>query len=156
MISEIEGVYFARETAAQVMQEIEPLMKAHEEVLKNDITQEWPLDVDFARYRRAETNGAFRAYTARHNGKLVGYCTFFIASATQRKSLVIAHEDALYLAPEYRKMGVAKGLMNFANDGLKDVAELVIYHAPEANPRFGVLLKRAGYKKYSEYYARRL
>lgn len=149
-------IVYAKECADSVLDEIVPLMIAHDQEIVDDITRAWPLEVDVDRYRLVEAAGMLRVFTARDEGELVGYATFMVVASIHRKSLVVAHEDALYLKPDQRKAGVARRLMDFAEDSLSAECVMVMYHSPCGNPRFGTLLARSGYTKYSEHYARRL
>tara|TARA_R110000868_G_C10597262_1_gene740144 strand:- start:196 stop:651 length:456 start_codon:yes stop_codon:yes gene_type:complete len=149
-------IIFARETAADVERDIVPLMHAHDKDVAHVDFADWPLDVDMEVYRNLERIDKLRVFTARDAGELVGYCTIFIVRSHQRRSLTVGMEDALYLKPEYRKAGNAMRLITFVNEQLKGECEWVMYHAPAAFPRFGTILARTGYTKYSETYARRL
>ena len=146
----------AQEKSESTVEEIKLLMVDHDRVLTNDITQEWPLDVDFDLYRKVEEVGRLRIFTAREEGRMVGYLICILMHSQQRKSLRMAHEEAFYVDPDFRRNGTATKLMEFAEESLKPEADIIMYHAPEANPAFGLLLKKRRCKKYAEYFARRL
>lgn len=155
-MSEVMDLVIQRETMATTRDEIAKLMIDHDRVLQNDITQKWPLDVDWDLYQKMENADKLRIFTVRDVTSLVGYAVFILGRSQQRKSLRAAHEEVLYIAPDFRGGGAAIDLMEFAECELKKEADIVIYHAPAANPAFGIVLRRRGFKRYAEYFAREL
>lgn len=146
----MSNVTFAMEDVEGVIGEIAPLMQDHDRVISNDLTKGWPLDINEEVYRTLERMGLCKIFTARCDGKLVGYCTMFLNNSVQRKTLRLALEDAFYIAPEFRRGGVASKMVDFIETNLKEVVDMVHFHAPESNPIFGKFLKGKGYKKYAE------
>ena len=147
---------YQQEQVEMVETDIIPLMHAHNDELQEDISKEYPLDVSMDTYRRLDKAGSLRIFTARDDGVLAGYATFFVIASHHRRTMVVAHEDALYMKPEYRRGRVAMRLMKFAEDALRATCKLVIYHCPTAKPHFGILLTKLGYEPYATYHVRRL
>ena len=147
---------YQQETVETVEVDIVPLMHAHNDELQEDLSKEYPLDVNMAVYRRMAASGVLRIFTARDDGVMAGYATFIVIPSHHRRGMVVAHEDALYMKPEFRRGRVAMRLMKFAEDSLKGSCQVVIYHCPVAKPHFGILLTKLGYEPYATYHVRRL
>jgi GNAT superfamily N-acetyltransferase len=98
---------FSEERLADIRQEIEPILYRHwQEIAWNK--DKIPLDVDWDRYDALADNGSFVCYTARIDGKLVGYSAYFLAYHLHYKSTLFANNDVLYIDREYRGGGGAK------------------------------------------------
>lgn len=149
-------ITFQQETVETVETDIVPLMKAHnEEVRTPEVDLEFPLNVNVAMYKRLAAAGVLRIFTARDDARLVGYATFIVGPSHHR-DMICAHEDALYVTPDFRKGRLALKLIHYAEEVLKPLCDLVIYHCPTSKPHFGVLLEKLGYKPYATYFARRM
>src|SRR2546425_11802221 len=94
-----------------------PLFKRHwEEIARfKDI----PLAPDRDKYEAIEAAGCFHAFTARENGKLIGYVGFFVGPHMHYSGSVQATQDVLYVAPEHRRGRVGIRLIFFASDALR-------------------------------------
>lgn len=149
------AISYARENVDTVETDVIPLMILHDTAVSDDITQEWPLEIDIETYKKIEIAGMLRVFTARIDGKLVGYCVYMVMPSIFRKSLVISHENALYVRPENRNSGLALRLKAYAEKQLEIESAMVMYHVPASSPALGTILQRTGYKKYSETFARK-
>jgi GNAT superfamily N-acetyltransferase len=92
---------FARESVADVMDEIRPLLEQHWKEIAHypDI----PLDPDYGRYRTLETLGLLRIFTARHDGQLVGYAIYAVNFSLHYRNSRQAQQDVLFVLPAYRR-----------------------------------------------------
>jgi hypothetical protein len=61
-----------------------------------------PLDPDIDTYNTMEVIGALRCFTAREQGRLVGYAVFFIRHNLHYRSSLQAMQDVLFVLPEHR------------------------------------------------------
>lgn len=57
---------------------------------------------DIEAYLRMENQGIAELWTARHDGKLVGYAMYLVVPHFQYKGKVWAMQDVLYVLPQYR------------------------------------------------------
>ena len=96
------------------------LLKEHHEELGVH-KAEIPLDPDFDGYRALEECGRLRAFTARADGRLVGYITYVLGPALHYRSSYHAVEDLIFLEPEHRRGGLGSRLLI---EGEKAVLEL--------------------------------
>lgn len=98
-------ISFQEEKIIDLREEIEPLLIKHwEELANNKDTR--PLDVDFDLYIKLNEDGFIKVFTARIEGELIGYASFFIANNLHYKTWKYATADVYYLDPAYRKQGL--------------------------------------------------
>ena len=114
-----------------------------------------PLDPDRDQYLVLEDAGVIRCFTARDDGKLVGYAVFFVRPALHYASSVQAYQDVLYLDPSVRG-GTGYRFIRFCDEQLAKSAIQVVYHHVKQRHNFGPLLERLGYELVDLIFARRL
>lgn len=157
MVAALEmQVTFGREQAGSIFDEIKPLLRAHFEEIAH--YKDIPLNPDYGRYFEAEHHGQLRIYTARYHGTLIGYAIYFVRPSLHYRDSLQAHQDILYLAPEHRRGGVGRGLIDHADGALRqEGVQVVIQHVKHKRElNFGPLLKRIGYEFMDELWTRRL
>lgn len=140
-------IAFARETLFDVVEEVDGLLRLHYEELtlnKDRIA----LDPMWGEYRALEAMGRFVLFTARDDGKLVGYSAFFVARHLHYAGLTLATNDVLYLHPDYRAGRTGVKLIRFCEREL--AAQLgefkLIWHAKYSN-HFARILEKMGYAR---------
>jgi GNAT superfamily N-acetyltransferase len=147
---------FARERAADVMDEIKPLLTRHWTEIAHypDI----PLHVNYEQFLHADRNGGLRIFTIRSAGGLIGYAVFFVALNPKYMSSLQAHQYVLYLAPEHRRGRIGMRFIDWCDTQLKADGIQVVYQHVKADPKhnFGPLLERLGYTLIDQLYGRRL
>lgn len=134
------------ETIASVKSEIGVLLRAHydEIALHKDVIK---LAVDWGRYEYLEQENALRVYTARDDGRLIGYSAFFLVWHPHYKNNLFAQNDVLYLSPEYRN-GTTAGirLIKYSEEQLlADRVDKIMWHVKTAND-WSAILERLGYQ----------
>lgn len=136
-------IAFAREPIAGLWPEMAPLMAAHHaEIFPYQDVQ---LDVDTAGYDFVDNAGMMRCFTARADGKLVGYSVFFVRRA-MTAALLLAHQDGHYLAPEFRIGCNGLQMLRFAERALiADGAQLIVQGC-KVDHDLGPLFRRLGYQ----------
>jgi len=65
-----------------------------------------PLDIDWARLLRHEAEGIYRIWTARVNGTLAGFVSFYVQTHVYHRTALAAVDGGHYLAPEFRDKGM--------------------------------------------------
>ena len=96
----------AREYLADCIDDILPLLEVH--YAEVGFTHRGragpiPLDLDWDAYRNLEALGILRGYTARLEGKLIGYAAFVVAASNlHHKHLKYASLDVLSVVPAHR------------------------------------------------------
>ena len=104
---------YQQEFLLSVKQEIEPLLEEHwNEVSNNrDVIK---LNPDWDTYYILEEQGMLHIFTARDNGKLVGYFVTITRLNIHYKDHLFAANDAIFIKKEYRKGFTGIRLIKFA------------------------------------------
>ena len=125
---------YKQERISSIKGEIQPLIENHwsEIAINQDNIK---LNPDWDTYYKLESLKMIKLYTARVDGKLVGYFTVVVTKGLHYIDHLFAATDVIYIAPEYRKGRAGYGLIKFAEQELKkdSVSVLVINtkdHAP--------------------------
>jgi hypothetical protein len=133
-------MHLATETFAQVRDEIEDLIVMHYDEIALD-KHVIKLDPDWGKYESMERDNALRIFTARKDGKLVGYSVFFLVWHQQFKQNLFAQNEMIFLHPDYRgDTGVR--LIRYSQEQLaKDRIDKLIYEAKPDTTLYHLLLK---------------
>ena len=145
----------ARESIDQVMDEIRPLLRLH--FMEISFYPDIPLDPDFGRYRRAESAGQLRIYTARSGHELVGYAIFAIDWAPHYKGSLQAIQDIMYVSPPHRGGRIGMKLIRHCERELQaEGVQVIRHHVKADHPELGTLLVHSGYRLEDLLYSKRL
>lgn len=87
-------------------------------------------------YKWSNENGNLTFHTARgDDGEVVGYAITFIGNHPHYQDKVFATNDVLYVSPDYRKTDVAKGLIEFVEQDMKERGvDVMSLHTKCSNP----------------------
>jgi len=139
------------ETFDQVITDILPLLVEHyHDAPLNH--KELKLDADFIRYKEMMDNKQVRIFTARDNGRLVGYSAWNIGSSPHFKGVVYAISELIFVVKDYRKGWIP---YNILKNTLPKLAELGVGRISVGdgnNKSLRVFLKRLGLTKSEERY----
>ena len=145
---------FQRETVAACMDEGRPLLEAHWREIAH--YQDIPLSVDELCYRAMDNNGSLRLYTARRDGKMIGYGVFMVRANPHYSTSLQAVQDILFVLPEYRASRMPLKFLRWCDEQLRADGVQVVYHHVKLAHDFGRLLQYIGYEPVETVYARRL
>lgn len=145
---------YAREALADVRAEIAPLLEAHWREIAH--YQDILLDPDWEFYAAIEELGRLRIFTARDDGRLVGYGVFFVSPNRHYRASIQAAQDILFVHPDYRGRTCGARLIKFCDEQCRAENIQVIYHHIKAAHDFGPLLIHCGYELVDLIYAKRL
>lgn len=111
-------VTYQQESVDDLFEEIKPLIEAHysEVAWRKDKIK---LDPDWDAYRRLEAVDALRCYTARDDGKLVGYFICFVQNNLHYRGTREARNDVFYVEPTLRGFHVGTRLIREAEQALR-------------------------------------
>ena len=143
------GVKFQQEFLSCVKDDLAPLLQQDwQEIGDNHV----PLDPDFDAYSDLEEVGALKIFTARIDGELVGYFAVVIVPSLQSKGKILAINESIFVAKQYRHKLVGPKLFRFVEKCLKDDGYDRLYVvAREKNP-IGDSLVKMGYNKIETRY----
>jgi GNAT superfamily N-acetyltransferase len=148
-------IEYRRENYSDVIDELRPLLPVHWAELGLRLV-ETPLDPDFGFYERANRAGLLFAYTARLNGRLIGYCIMTVVPRHAHYNHKFARDDTIWVAPEHRNVGAAGGLFDFMEADLsKDEPCVIVIESRIGHPALEYLLQARGYSITGSLYARR-
>lgn len=109
-----------------------PLMENHYKET-SIFAQQKPFKLNTALYFEHEANESFKFFTAYDGDKLVGYAGYFIMKH-QHCDLIIAHQDGIYIMPEYRNNGLCKKMIDFADQLLcAFCVEAIVAYVPSVH-----------------------
>lgn len=153
------GFSFQREHVAEIWGELEPLAAIHRQEFPR--YADYGLNIDHHAYEAMDDAGVLRMFTARIDGKLVGYCSMIVRRHPHLMGSLQALEDVLYVAKEQR---VGLFGINFIRlvdaalkeEGVQEVARCTQIPHEDSTPTHGRLLERLGYYEKSVSYAKRL
>lgn len=113
-----------------------------------------PMSPSFDRYNQYDEAGWFSMFTARDEGRMVGYCGMYFVPSMHTQQL-LATEDSLFLIPEYRKGRNAINFHKFIEDECRqrNVVEIGMTAKDEAVAR---LLDYLGYTRIGTQHSKHL
>lgn len=148
-------VDFARERLDDVSEEIKPLLQKHwQEIAVNK--DKIKLNPHWGRYRELDESGGIAIYTARDDGKLVGYFVLFIMNHIHYSDHIFAINDIIFVDPEYRKGTMAIRFLKWCEEDLKGIGVSVIAVNSKEHQPFGKVLERIGYNFTERLYTKAL
>lgn len=146
-------VEFAVEKYAQIMDEMELLLRRHwEEVALN--RDAVPLDIDRDKYLALEDQGVLHIITARDGSKLVGYHVAMIANHLHYKTTLHGITDVYFLAPEYRYGGIGYKMIAKVEEEMKALGVKKLFTAVKLHLDHGPLFEALGYKPVERLYSK--
>ena len=145
-------INFQREQAHTCFLEAIPLIKNYRQEIAYYTDLE--LKPGFDAYERLETAGLLRAYTARLDGKIIGFAVFHFYPHLHFQNNIFALHDILYIMPEHR--GFGQQFLKWVNEQLKADGATVVYYYVNLKFNYGPMLKRLGLKLVDHLYEGRL
>jgi len=133
-------------------EEAEALMRADWEEINSPAKGD-KFEIDWETYLQLESMGILKVFTARDDGRLVGYFSVILSAVLHNKGSVQAVGDAFYVHKDFRKGFVGIKLFKFVESCLlEDGHRGLVVASTEAYP-LDRLLTRMGYvKAETQYY----
>lgn len=143
---------FALENLANVRREIEPLLQKHydEIALNKDIIK---LNPDWEGYSRLDAINALRVYTARKDGKLVGYFVVIVSKSLHYRDHLFANNDIIFLAKSARRGLTGMKLIKYAVEALRAEGITKLHINTKAHQPFDPILERMGFEEIERVYS---
>lgn len=111
------------------------------------------LEPDTDKYKQLEKAGVLEVFTARDNGKLVGYGVFITHQHLHYKSSKSADSDLLYLLPSHRNGWAGYRLIKFCFEQLHNISRVQrIFWRMKQHRNFSKLIERLGGKHHEHVY----
>lgn len=97
-------------------------------------------------YFRYEEMGLYHQFTARHDGKLVGYGGFYVMPSMHTQRL-IGSEDTYFVLPEYRRGRTALNLFKAMENRAKALGAVELTVTTKvSNPKAELIVQYMGYR----------
>ena len=143
---------FALESLAKVRREIEPLLEEHwkEIALNKDKIK---LNPDWRAYADLDSIHALRIYTARKDGKLMGYFVVIVSKSLHYRDHLFANNDIIFLTKPARKGLTGVKLIKFALDSLEAEGITKVHINTKAHQPFDAILERLGFEEIERVYS---
>lgn len=143
---------FALENLAKVRREIEPLLEEHwkEIALNKDKIK---LNPDWRAYADLDSINALRIYTARKDGKLMGYFVIIVSKSLHYRDHLFANNDIIFLTKPARKGLTGVKLIKFALDSLEAEGVTKVHINTKAHQPFDAILERLGFEEIERVYS---
>ena len=95
---------FQEESISAALEEAKPLLQEHWK--ESESHYGFPLDPDYDQYLAMQAQGLLRSYSAREDGKLVGYAVYLVGCNNHYKTVLMAKQDVIFIQRENRvKLG---------------------------------------------------
>ena len=152
------GATFQREPFAVAWPDIAPLVAAHwhEVAYPGGFPADDTPQVDVEAYQQAEDAGRLVFFTNRKAGKLLAYAAFWIGPWPQRKGLIGAWQEAVYMDKGSRHGGEGIAFLSRCDEALRALGVAVVHHSVRAGRDFTPVLKRLGYSQAEIVYTKNL
>lgn len=142
------------ESIADIEHEVQPLLELHWEQIalnKNKIK----LNPDWEQYKKLNDAGLLYFYSARNDGKLVGYFVAFVTPHLHYSDHKFATTDIIFIHPDYRKGSAGSRLIKYAEKHLQSIGCSTILINTKIHAPFDKLLLKLQYncieRVYSKY-----
>lgn len=145
------GVIFAEESITKIWLEVRELTKAHQAEV--GFLGEEHFEPDLERYKVAEL--CSKTYTARVDGKIVGYANFFVHPHHHYPKTSWAVQDVLFMEKSFRGITAVK-FIEWSDCELRAIGVNVVYRHVTAKCDYSRVLESFGYQLIEAGYARRL
>lgn len=147
---------FNRESAKDVWDEAEPLLREHYKEIAH--FKDIPLMPDKDRYLMIEGAGALVLFTCREQGVLIGYNMFFLSGNMHYSDSLQAVQDILYIHPLWRGKMIGVRFIKWCDQQLSELGAEVVYQHLKARAglNYGPMLERIGYELMDLVYVKRL
>lgn len=152
---DLNKIIFAIENIDSIKDEIMDLAKIHWSTTEWELHKDSELDPDWDRYALLENNNSLIIFTARLEGKLIGYNIFFLSMSLHYKTQYVATQNLIFIHPD--KRGFGKYFIFYSDEKLKEIGvKKIFYILKAANDWSEKLLKPLGYTLMDKIYGRKL
>jgi GNAT superfamily N-acetyltransferase len=146
-------ITYQQEFLATCRAEAQPLLERHwmEIALNRDTIR---LNPDWDAYEELEAADALKIFTARKDGRLIGYFAVLVRRHLHYVDHLFAFNDVLFLDSEYRRGFVGAKLMRFAESCLKEDGVSVMIVNTKTHRPFDALLRWLGFRHIENIYSK--
>lgn len=144
---------FQLEKLSDIRKEVQPLLELHwEQIALNQ--DKIKLNPDWRTAEQLCNNGALKIFTARHEGKLVGYFALVVSTSLHYADHKFATCDVIFVHPDYRKGMTGYKLIKTAENYLKSAGVSLININTKVHTPFDSLMEKMGYNLIERLYSK--
>ncbi len=152
-MSAVETIRYGLEPIDGLWEELEPLTRQHYDEIEHFKVA--PLEPHREAYAFMQSIGCLRVFTARADGRLIGYAFFVIPHDLHCRSRIVAHDNAVFVTREHRRGVTGLKLLKYAHSMLKAEGVQVIQHCVKrAHPKLGKILETMGFEPIETIYGK--
>ena len=144
---------FATERLVFVKKEMQSLLELHWELIALN-KESIKLNPNWAEYVRLDEAGILKLYTARQDGKLVGYFAVTVNTSLHYQEHKFATNDVIFIHPDYRNGSAGYKLIKYAEDQLIQMGVSLMIMNTKIHQPFDKLLERMGFKQIERIYSK--
>ena len=138
------SITYQRETMAEALDDMRPLFPDHwKELALNQ--QSIKLSPDIGRYLEMERKGGLHLFTAREDGKLIGYYVSVMQTHPHYSESLMDVSDMFYLLPAHRKGWTGVGLFAALENDLRPRGVEVMMTVIKPSHNIGPMLEYLGW-----------
>ena len=156
---QFEDYEFTCEPYGLIITEIERLYALHWQETEQVYRDEY-YKPDHARYTQLANTGSLMLCVPRtFSGQMVGYLMFFFLPDLHRAGKLKAMEGGIFIDPEHRKGRLGLVFFDYGERCVKQMGAATITascKAPVGGPKFGVILRRRGYRHFADLYTKEI
>jgi len=137
-------ITYQAEKFTSIVEELKTIITQHRDEV-SVFSENIILDPDWDFYRVMENKGQLFTYTARDDGRLVGYYIAFV-SRHPHYNAIVSDTDIFYLLPEYRGNLTGYTLIKDAETELENLGVQIIILSAKMEKPLAKLAERLGHK----------
>lgn len=138
-------IRITEEPLENFLEQIKPILHQHYDEIDHYFGRHMDLHPDYEQYEMYDQAETLRSFIARrdHDQKIVGYALYLVHKHPHYHTKTFATNDMIYVDKRYRKHGLAKDIINYAeNTIMADFATLSM----KAGHEFRELMESLGYE----------
>lgn len=145
------GITYQEEKFSACLEEMKPLFEVHWAEVANH-KDDRPLDPDYPMYYVLNDHKILRIFTARDEGKLIGYSFWIVANHLHYRTWMYAVADIYWLDPAQRKTGVSFDFFNKTEEWLKSLGVKSVNIQDKVNHSHNSFFGKLGYTPTEQNY----
>jgi GNAT superfamily N-acetyltransferase len=144
---------FAEERAVFAKKEMQSLLDLHWELIALN-KDKIKLNPDWNQYIKLNDAGIIKLFTARKNGKLVGYFAVSVSPSLHYKDHIYAVNDVIFIHPDHRDGSAGYKLIKYAEQRLSNMGVSLMMINTKTHQPFDKLLERMGFNLIERVYSK--
>ncbi len=144
---------FAIERAVFAKKEMQSLLDLHWELIALN-KDKIKLNPDWKEYIKLNDAGIIKLFTARKDGKLVGYFAVSVSQSLHYKDHIYAVNDVIFIHPDYRDGLAGYKLLKYAEKQLTNMGVSLMMINTKTHQPFDKLLERVGFNLIERVYSK--